>query len=268
MDDKIIALVALRDSTRVDPAALAARMKSSFPWLSTSIGAPTAQPGQSDSCLIPMRDGVAVVAQIHQPIPPDTLEFAIAQNFFWPGAEDAFQGARAHMIVSSLAPTNDPRYMRANAERVTCATAALCELTPAKGVYWATAQNVIEPASFCEQAREAGESGTPFDLWVAVHFFPARDFETTQQIIARTTGLLPFIGREIECGPYAKEPSELGPIVRAVGYYVLDRRVEFQGGEFIGTEENPIGRIDLARTAVGVDNIAVYRILIGGAEIA
>ncbi|QLP96196.1 MAG: hypothetical protein HZY79_00615 [Rhodoblastus sp.] len=69
--------------------------------------------------------------------------------------------------------------MRADAERVTCATAALCELAP-------------------------------FDLWVAVHFFPGRDFETTQQIFARTTGLLPFIGREIECGPYAKEPSGSG----------------------------------------------------------
>lgn len=177
--------------------------------------------------------GARVVVQIHQPIPAETLDFAISRNVVWEGALQAFEGAR--ISSSALSPTNDPRSMRADAERVTCATAALCELAP-------------------------------FDLWVAVHFFPGRDFETTQQIFARTTGLLPFIGREIECGPYAKEPSELGPIVRAVGYYVLDRRVEFQGGEFIGTEDDPIGRIDLARTAVGVDNIAVYRIVLGETE--
>jgi hypothetical protein len=57
-----------------------------------------------------------------------------------------------------------------------------------------------------------------------------------------------------------KEPGELGPLVRGVGYYVLDRRVEFEGGEYIGTEENPIGQIERSRTAVGVDNRAVYKI--------
>jgi hypothetical protein len=72
-----------------------------------------------------------------------------------------------------------------------------------------------------------------------------------------------FIGREIECGPYVKEPGELGPIVRAVGHYVLDRRVQFGGRETIGTEENPIGQIALDRTRVGADSQAVYRVLLG-----
>ena len=59
------------------------------------------------------------------------------------------------------------------------------------------------------------------------------------------------------------EPSDLGPILHSVGNYVLDRRVQFNGGEFIGTEENPIGRIMRGRTRVGTDSTAVYRIVMG-----
>jgi hypothetical protein len=129
-----------------------------------------------------------------------------------------------------------------------------------------TAQSVLEPNFFLEQVKEAGESGAPFDLWAAVRFFPGPDFEKDQSLIARTMGLEPFIGREIECGPYAKAPEELGPLTRAIGYYVLDRRVEFEGGETIGADDNPIGAIELARTQVGFNNTAVYRLVLEGMD--
>jgi Domain of unknown function (DUF4261) len=112
----------------------------------------------------------------------------------------------------------------------------------------------------------AGEDGTPYDLWVATHFFPADDANPPKEIIVRSTGLATFTGREIECGPSAKEPGELGPIVRMVGWYVLDRRVEFTGGETVGDDESNFGTIELHRTAVGADATAVYRIILETAD--
>ena len=166
---------------------------------------------------------------------------------------------------SALAPVNDLRLMRTNAVSVTCVTAALAEMLPATGIHWATADNVVSPEHFIAEAKEAGEDTAPFDLWVAVHFYPGPKFNENKEIIARTTGMEVFIGREIECGPYVKEPGEIGPVVRGVGHYVLDRRVQFAGGETIGTEENPIGQIALSRTLVGADSTAVYRIVLGEA---
>ena len=64
------------------------------------------------------------------------------------------------------------------------------------------------------------------------------------------------------CGPYAKEPGELGPIVHMVGWYVLDRRVQFQGGETIGTDEDPVGRIHLGWSGVEVDRRLVYLVVL------
>ena len=51
--------------------------------------------------------------------------------------------------------------------------------------------------------------------------------------------------------------------MRMVGWYVLDRRVQFAGGETVGTEEEPVGRIELGRTALPMDSKAVYRVVLG-----
>jgi hypothetical protein len=47
-----------------------------------------------------------------------------------------------------------------------------------------------------------------------------------------------------------------------VGWYVLDRRVAFNGGETVGGEDENFGTIELGRTVVGADATAVYRIIL------
>ena len=263
IDDKMIAMVALRDSVVIDPVAVAERVKTMFPWLAASVGVVPVEASQLDSCIIPIGDGIVPLIQMHFPIPEETLAPAIAKCWLWSEAKQAFDKSRAHIIVSALGPVNDVRLMRTTAVRVTCVTVALAEMLPVTGIYWSTAENVLAPEFFIAEAKEAGEDGTPFDLWVATHFYPGPRYEQNQEIIARTTGLSAFIGREIECGPYMKEPGEIGPVVRSVGWYTLDRKVTYTGGEMIGTEENTIGRILLDRTTVGVDAGAVYRVVLG-----
>jgi hypothetical protein len=259
VEERIIAMVALKESTRISPAAVVERVKTMFPWLAKSVGAPPEQPEGNDTILIPIGDMMVAVLPIHFPIPKETLARAIGMNWSWPEAQAAFDGARAHVIVSALSPTNDPRYFRTNAIRVTCVTAALLELLPATGIYWSTAEHVIAPAAFVAEAKEHTENGTPFDLWVNTEFYPGPKFHETKEIIARTSGMHVFIGREVECGPYAKEPGELGPLVRMVGWYVLDRKVEFRGSETIGTDEEPVAKIEVGWTGLA-DRRAVYRI--------
>lgn len=266
LDDKIIAMIAIRDTTRIDPAAIAERVKTMFPWMAKEVGTPRAEMGELHGCVVPVGDSIVAVIQMHFPIPGETLARAIGMNWLWPDAAEAFAKSRAHFLVSALAPISDPRLMRSNAVKVTCVTAALSELYSATGIFWASAQSVLAPEHFLADAKEAGQDFAPLDLWVAVHFYPGPRFEENREIIARTDGLKVFTGREIECGPYVKEPGELGPIVRTVAAYVLERRVEFQGGETIGTEEEPIGQIVLDRTGVGVESMAVYRVELEAVE--
>jgi hypothetical protein len=254
-------MVALTGSKPVDPDALARKIKAMFPGIAGSVGQPAAKPGQESSCLLPMGDGVVAVIGIPFPIPPETLARPIAMNWAWPQAKAAFEASRAHVIVSAMGPAGDAARVRADARRVTCVAAALADMLSAVGVYWASADNVLAPDAFVQAAREASEEQSPIDLWQAVYFYPGPKFNQTEEIIARTTGLELFIGREIECGPYARETGELARIVRGLGWYVLDRRVEFSGGETFGTEEAPIGRIVLDVTKVG-GATRVYRVLL------
>lgn len=259
-------MIATKDSAPIDPAAVAERVRTMFPWLAKSVGMPPQQPEGNDTFAIPMGEAAVVVVPIHVPMPKEALTRAIGMNWFWPGAQEAFDKSRAHFIISILTPTNDPRYMRSNAQRVTCVTAALAEMVPATGIYWSTADHVVAPEHFIALTEEAGEDAAPFDLWVTVEFFAGPKFEESKEIFARTNGLHVFIGREVECGPYVREPGELGLITRNVGWYVLDRRIEFKGGETIEYDEAQSGRIELGRTSLfQLDSKAVYRIVLGEA---
>jgi hypothetical protein len=269
VDDKIIAMLAIKDTTPMDPVAVVARLKAMFPWLEKTVGVAVRQGDDKLSgFLIPFGgDTVVAVIPVHMPIPGETLERAIGMNWFWPEAATEFEKSRSHIIISALSASNDPRLMRSNATKVTWVTAALADMLPSVGIYWVTADNVLAPKHFIDDAKEAGEDGTPVDLWVAVKFFPGENYELSKLLIARTAGLSVFTGREIECGPYAKEPNEIGPVTRIVSWYVLDRRVEFHGGETIGTSEEPIGTIELARSSVGSDVAPVYRVTLEVANV-
>jgi hypothetical protein len=52
VEDRVVAMVALKDTTRIPPSALVARVKSMFPWLEQTVGEPVRQ-GDND-CLIPL----------------------------------------------------------------------------------------------------------------------------------------------------------------------------------------------------------------------
>lgn len=263
-EDTIIAMVAIKDWTPLTSAAVSARVKEMFPWIAKTVGMPPPVAAGQDGIVIPMGDSIVVVMPMNIPIPDEALTKALLLNWIWPEAEAAFKNSRAHLIVSALSPDNDTRRMRVNAQRVTCVAAALAEMTPAVGIYWSTAENVLEPKQFVAAAKAAGEDETPFDLWITTHVYPGPNFEQNQEGIARSSGLYPFIGREVECGPYTGAAGDAVRAVAMVSNYVLDRRVEFAGGETIGTPEEPIGTIQLGRTRVPGETIPIYRIELDG----
>jgi hypothetical protein len=53
VEERIIAMVALKEATRISPAAVAERVKTMFPWLAKSVGTPPEQPEGNDTFIIP-----------------------------------------------------------------------------------------------------------------------------------------------------------------------------------------------------------------------
>ena len=108
-NEKIIALVAIKDPMHIDPAGVVARAKAMFPWIAASLGTPVGVSGQADSFVIPVGKALVAVMQIPVPIPKDNIARAIGKSWRWPQAGSAFAAAGAHLIVSSLQKDNDPR---------------------------------------------------------------------------------------------------------------------------------------------------------------
>lgn len=111
-------------------------------------------------------------------------------------------------------------------------------------------------------------TGYPSDLWVTFRFFKGKTFKRDESIVCRTSGLLPFAGRELEIGPYPKQPGELAMLVRGMAAYVLRTGVEFSDGHTIGFgDEHAVNaKIRLKRSNYGGDNMPIFHVKLMGAE--
>ena len=74
-------MIALAAALPVEPGALAARVKAMFPARAEGVGAPTAAPGQTDSVLLPVGDGMAVAIQMRFPVPVQALGWRLCLNW-------------------------------------------------------------------------------------------------------------------------------------------------------------------------------------------
>lgn len=261
-DENLIALIATDKPVIIDQSAILQRIKVMFPQF--VVGDPIKQK-DSPTLLIPVGDVLIAILEFSFPIPPETLAGPLSQAWHWREAGSAFERSKAHVLVSVIAGSSDTRNKTRHALTLTCATAALSDLFSGLGIYWSTGDFVYEPKSFIEEARAATIEHIPFDLWVSTKLFPGPNFAQDSKIFARSSGLEAFLGREVECGPYAMEPNDLFRAVRMIGWYALAQNIQFADGSTVGSPEQPFGRIHLRRSATGVDNKAVFALeLLGG----
>jgi hypothetical protein len=118
---------------------------------------------------------------------------------------------------------------------VTAAAAALSSLLPTSGVYWASGQTVNEPGYFRQRADVFAKGTLPLDIWVQLLWLDGPRSPNGQRTFAViTTGLMPFVGREIEFQPAARPPLEIGERVAGAVSYLLDNGPVLADGDTIG----------------------------------
>jgi hypothetical protein len=194
------------------------------------------KPGGADTPLMLAIDDVVItVLYVDRPLPPGTLDGAIAANRVWKDVRQVVAAHRAHAIVALLQGGGDLAKLRTSACVVTAAAAALSSLLPTSGVYWASGQTVNEPGYFRQRADVFAKGTLPLDIWVQLLWLDGPRSPNGQRTFAViTTGLMPFVGREIEFQPAARPPLEIGERVAGAVSYLLDNGPVLADGDTIG----------------------------------
>jgi Domain of unknown function (DUF4261) len=262
MSERFVAMLALERHVSLDPIKLAQQLKRSWPQFASMVGDPPKQE-TGESFVLPFGNNMIIGMQMPFPIPRETFQPALDNEKFWPQAATEFARHKAHVVLSVLSPTDDDlRLIRDRAEDLTLAAAAFCEMAPVCGVFLSTADMVIEPKRFVEQAHNLGPSSLPVDLWVTFRFFPGPTFSQDNAVVVRTNGLRAFVGREVECGPYALPPGALAQNVLTIATYILQNHVTFADGATVGASDRPTGQIRTERSRYDGEMTPVYRLLL------
>jgi hypothetical protein len=209
------------------------------------------KPDQAESPLILAIDGTAVtVMYIDKPLPPGTLDNAIAANRVWKEARSRLAAHGAHAIVGLLQGGDGLEGARASARIVTAVAAALSGLMPAIGVYWASGETVTEAGPFRQRAQAMAAGPLPLDVWVQLLWLDGPKAPNGQRTFAViTTGLAPFVGREIEFQPAARPPLEVGQRVAGTISYLMQHGAVLKDGDTVGI--SPTERIRVRHSERG-----------------
>jgi hypothetical protein len=232
MADRFIAMIPLERAVEVDPAEVIAAFDRLFPGLAGTLVWPGSNDANDNSGGgIYLLEGMALpVMVIDKPIPAGTMDHAIGATRMWddPQAMNRHQG---HVIVSSFGETEAFEGAIKSARAVTLLSAAILKATPAIGIYWTTGETVTKPDMFIESAQRLATDSAPLESrWVQYYWLgaPPQDGKPTLAVI--TTGLKPFIGRELEFKPTTFSPIELAQrIIGTVGYLLMNGPVVGDG---------------------------------------
>jgi len=237
----IYAQIGLTQHTPVSARLLADRLTQRFPaYIEKLPITHVAEPPQPGTPLRLIIGPCAVeVYAMPQPIPADALAIALATNRDWPQARAAFAQCYAHLGIIALRRKDGKDDPFLNAICVTLVSATLCDMTPAVGVLWPSGNRVTEAGRFSTVAARMVGGEPAIDLWVQTLFTDGPVLGGQRSLCAMTTGLRPFVGREIELLPVARGLEPLGRIVSSLLAFVARRGAGFEDGDSVdlGTGE-------------------------------
>jgi len=235
-DTRFMAFVALSEPSTVSALALAGRVTARF---RDKIPFEIKVPSPSGAGIILDIDGVLItVLQIDKPLPPDAYARALALNRTWKGAEAALSAHRAHAIVATLSPIGSHADALNGAAYTTLVNAALMDLTRPIGVVWTTGDALSEASEFQQAAESVAARQLPVLTWLSLTILagpPASDGRPT--VAMATTGLLPFVGREIEFEPTVWPPVQVADRVLGTAQYLMARGMVVKDGDTLGATE-------------------------------
>jgi hypothetical protein len=242
VSDRIIAYLACNDLAPVSPETLAARIGE------LGAGSPLKTPrvlvgavGQSIGAgfLLDFNGVLVSVILVDKPLPPDAYAGALQLNRVWPGAAQAMEAHRAHAIVAPLKEIGSHLEALNATMIVTITLAALTTIVPSVAVVWSNGEVITEVTRFREAARALVQGQTRPDIWIGFAFLDGPRLPTGERTLAVvTSGLAPFIGREVEWLPTPLPPATIANRLIGLCQYLIVNGPVIKDGETLGVSES------------------------------
>ena len=184
-------------------------------------------------------DGTSIAIMTYPVTRP--IEYLVndpSPHFQWKTAEEDLADYKAHsrvFIVDGPDPKDRAQLLSA-ARKLTLLTAALCEITSAKGVLWSAASQLIGADRFVPFARALATKGeTPAQLWVRL-----LTANTSEGIKMGTLGLAPYAGRELELPSVSEENfREIAwNVIHLAQSMIEGNNLDLKSGEIIRPYDN------------------------------
>lgn len=242
-----MAMVALAQPGPITAAALIAEIRRAFPGYREEMKKATdGTDSGHDSVLIMMGKDVLTVIPVDRPMPPDAMDFAAGRTLFWPKAKEELARHQGHVIVAKMLSSLGNKGGLEQARDVSMACAAISAIVPAIGVYWSAAEMVWPASVFREATEELMKGRVPIEAWLHLGFMRVRGDNRADAIACITTGLQPFIGREIEVMPTTLQPAQVAERLYGLGRYLIDKGQILKDGETVGISQTEKFRVALA----------------------
>lgn len=171
---------------------------------------------------------LVAVSLMHGRVPGREAEEHAANNYLWPGAVEAAESHRAHLIVAVVNHGTDPVMCGMDFVKLVESCARLPNVV---GVYHCG--TVLEPSFFIDRAAAMRWGDIPVEdmVWFGM-------YRTSEGINAYTVGLNMFGRDEMEVIGARDRPSRVAAFLYDVTYHVLLNRAVFRDGDTIGFSDD------------------------------
>jgi hypothetical protein len=238
MDDRIVAYLASKEAAVITAEVLAARVMQRFehlPLMVEPLGPSDAACSLGRGFLIAINGTILSVIVVDRPLPSKAYERALKLNRVWRGARNAMSEHSSHVIVATTKPTVTHVDALDGAFKVSLAVTALIKPTRGIGVLWANGDAITEAEYFSEATVAFSNRQTRPEIWVAFDWLDGPLSPEGQRTFAvTTTGMMPFIGRELEWMPAALPPTTIASRLLSLCQYLIVNGPIVRDGETIG----------------------------------
>jgi hypothetical protein len=238
--DRFISYLACKSLAPVSPEALVSRIGELFPGTPLKAQAVAGAPNQplDSGFLLGFGGALISVIQVDKPLPGDAYSRALKLDRVWPDAAQTMAAHGAHIIVATLKEVGSHLEALNGAVQVTMTLAALATMVPGLAVVWTNGDVITEAGRFQEVARALVQRQIRPDIWIGFDWLDGPPLSGGQRTLAVvTTGLEPFIGRDVEWLPTALPPGTIASRLLGLCQYLIINGPVIKDGESLGISE-------------------------------
>lgn len=241
MSSRFFSLVLLNHSVPFDSNALATKLAEYLKAIGSSFH--QIQNAKDPDQVLFEVGGVKISIKMEiNAVPASVLDTAVKFSLAWPDAKKTVSAHKAHLIIGCLELPSDHEQALHFAVMNSLVTAAVLEVLNGAGVYWSTAQLLIEPETFRKAAHSILSKQLPVEDWINL-FWIKGQLERKPAVGCVTAGAIAFLGMEIEFLPAPLSPAELAQRIFGIFRYLLMNGAVLKDGDTLGQSASELIRV-------------------------